>query len=427
MKQIQKESAKNMLEYKMAPCDLEDAKEIGHGGNGKVVLVPDSYSPEKVIKYFSVASKLSRELKEIRYKRFCREIKVQKCLGKSIKGILPIYDYCCPEEYMEKTPAWFMMPRADKFNVTTQKGIVQKLEDMLELGRIIHEIHGQHMAHRDIKPDNILVLNNQIYLSDYGIVWIDGEESLTHAEERLGPIKIMPPELDVQEDVRKCDYTKSDVYLFAKVLWMYLKRDKYGFKGPYDRSSHQIYLLNDDFKVVTLEPLHMLLQEATKDNWENRPDILTCMNYIHEQIMILKETVSTDLLEMYQLNEKICHFEASVSPSYKVYDEDEKIILFLKEIIPSVKIDFDDGILTQSIRPIKIRKIAPNLYILSHLKMGDKIARIVLHISQIKKYVDKVIIISEKLTDDEKSLIDASDVELIDSRRIGTILINRYR
>ena len=81
----------------------------------------------------------------------------------------------------------------------------------------------------------------------------------------------------------------------------------------------------------------MLLQEATKDNWENRPDILTCMDYIHEQIMILKETVSTDLLERYQLNEKICHFEASVSPSYKVYDEDEKIILFLKEIIPTVK------------------------------------------------------------------------------------------
>ena len=79
-----------------------------------------------------------------------------------------------------------------------------------------------------------------------------------------------------------------------------------------------------------------------------------------------------------------------MSPSYKVYDEDEKIILFLKEIIPSVKIDFDDGILTQSIRPIKIRKIAPNLYILSHLKMGDKIARIVLHISQIKKYDSEI-------------------------------------
>ena len=57
--------------------------------------------------------------------------------------------------------------------------------------------------------------------------------------------------------------------------------------------------------------------------------------------------------------------------------------------------------------------------------MGDKIAKVVLHISQIKKYVDKVIIISEKLTDDEKSLVDVNDVELIDSRRTGTILINR--
>ena len=57
--------------------------------------------------------------------------------------------------------------------------------------------------------------------------------------------------------------------------------------------------------------------------------------------------------------------------------------------------------------------------------MGDKISRIVLHISQIKQYADKVMIISEKLTYDEKSLIDVNDVELIDSRRIGTILINK--
>lgn len=169
MRQIQKERAKNMLEYKLAPCDLKRSKEIGRGGNGKVVLVTDSHSPETVVKYFSVDSKLSKELKERRYKRFCREIKVQEYLGNSIEGILPVYDYCCPEESVEERPAWFMMPRANKFNITIQKGIVQKLEDMLELGRIINEIHARHMAHRDIKPENILIMNNQIYLSDYGM------------------------------------------------------------------------------------------------------------------------------------------------------------------------------------------------------------------------------------------------------------------
>lgn len=425
MRQIQKESVKNMSEYKKPPCNFENAQEIGKGGNGKVVLVKDSYSPERVVKYFCVDSNLSKELKDRRYKRFCREIKTQEYLGNFIKGVLPVYDYYCPEKFMENCPAWFIMPKANKFNVTIQKSIVQKLEDMLELGRIIKDIHGQHMAHRDIKPENILIMNHQICLSDYGMVWIDGEESLTHMEERLGPIKIMPPELDIQEDVRNCDYTKSDVYLFAKVLWMYLKRDRYGFKGPYDRSSNQIYLLKDDFKAATLEPLHKLLQEATKDNWEDRPDIFTCMEYIHHQIMILKEQLSTDLLETYQLNEKISHYEASVFPSYKVYDEDEKIMLFLQEIIPNVKIDFDDGIRIQSIQPIKIKRLASNLYILSHLKIGDKIARIVLHISQIKKYVDKVTIISEKLTDNEKLLVDVDDVEVINDRRIGTILLKR--
>lgn len=54
--------------------------------------------------------------------------------------------------------------------------------------------------------------------------------------------------------------------------------------------------------------------------------------------------------------------------------------------------------------------------------MYNEINKIVLHISRVEKYVDKVIIISEKLTDHEKLLIDVNDVELIDDRRTGTII-----
>lgn len=277
------------------------------------------------------------------------------------------------------------------------------------------------MAHRDIKPENILMMNSQIYLSDYGLVWIDGEESLTHLAERLGPIKIMPPELDVQEDIRKCDYKKSDVYLFAKVLWMYLKRDKYGFKGPYDRSSKQIYLLSSEFGCITLEPLHKLLQEATKDNWEDRPDITVCMRYIHHQIMILEETMPQNLLEKYKLYEGIKYFEASVRPSYKVYDEEEKVKVFMTEMISGVNIDFDYGIKSQRIAPIKVKEISSNLYILSHLKTGDIIVRVGVHISRIKKYDDKVIMVTEKLTDEEKMLIDSKNAAMIDMKTTGTI------
>lgn len=59
MRQIQKERVKSMLEYKLAPCNLEYgnlgyAKEIG------VVLGKGSHSPERG-KYFADDSKLSEK------------------------------------------------------------------------------------------------------------------------------------------------------------------------------------------------------------------------------------------------------------------------------------------------------------------------------------------------------------------------------
>lgn len=141
MKRTQKERVKNMPEYKMAPCDLLNAEEIGSGSNGRVVLVPDSHSPMKVIKFFSVDSSLSKAKRNERYKRFCREIETQKRLGDIIKGVLPVYDYSFPRNFVKHQPAWFMMPKADKLKINDNKKTVYKLYNMLELARIINEIH----------------------------------------------------------------------------------------------------------------------------------------------------------------------------------------------------------------------------------------------------------------------------------------------
>ncbi len=48
---------------------------------------------------------------------------------------------------------------------------------------------------------------------------------------------------------------------------MYLKKDNQGFKGLYDRGSVQVYLKTKNFSCNTLEPIHILLEEVTKDNW----------------------------------------------------------------------------------------------------------------------------------------------------------------
>ena len=108
-----------------------------------------------------------------------------------------------------------------------------KILEMLQLARIIQSIHERDKAHRDIKPENILVLNGKLVLSDFGLCWGIGEERLTGLNERVGPYKIMPPELErVQTDL-DLDFKPSDVYLFSKVIWMTLKGDNIGFRGQY--------------------------------------------------------------------------------------------------------------------------------------------------------------------------------------------------
>lgn len=109
-----------------------------------------------------------------------------------------------------------------------------------------------------------MILDDRLVLSDFGLYWGIEEERLTEFNERIGPYKIMPPELEnVQTDL-DLDFRPSDVYLFAKVLWMTLKGDNIGFRGQYQRGDVQIFLNKEVFgDVITLEPIHKLIEQAT--------------------------------------------------------------------------------------------------------------------------------------------------------------------
>ena len=105
------------------------------------------------------------------------------------------------------------MPKANPYKLIRKSNIYPKILEMLRLARIIQSIHERKRAHRDIKPENILILNEELVLSDFGLYWGLEEERLTELNERIGPYKIMPPEFErVQTDL-DLDFRPSDVYL----------------------------------------------------------------------------------------------------------------------------------------------------------------------------------------------------------------------
>ena len=243
-------------------------EKIGKGGNG-IVYVTELYDGGKelpykgnyAIKFLEISSKFVHE-KEKRVQRFIKEIKTVLLFQDSIRGIIPIYDASIfLEENQENI--WYLMPKADRYNIKNFS-VKEKLVQMIQVGNCIKQLHERGFAHRDIKPKNLLIFENHLCLSDFGLVWNieDTVGTITEVNDRLGPQNIRPPEMQMIEAVNGVDYRKSDVYLFAKTIWIVLHDDyNKGFSGEYSRSHSAVYINKDDFKLETAEPLHCLMEQ----------------------------------------------------------------------------------------------------------------------------------------------------------------------
>ncbi len=352
---------------------------LGSGGNGEVFsieLLRGKEILEKewsnvdlsklVVKFFVCDVKKNIAEQKKRYERFRREVKIQREYCKKFSGVIPILECYCPEEHLgRKYEAWYIMPEAKVFKVSNDIPLKQKLEQMLELANVICQLHNNGIMHRDIKPDNIFFYGNQICLGDFGLVWMADVESLTIYNERIGPIKILPPELENGEERQNCNYKYSDVYLFAKVLWMYIKRDGYGFRGEYMRGMSQVYLDKRKFDVSTFEPIHELLEKATRHKWQERLTIEECSDQIRKQINVCESSIHNSILNQYIYREELTYFQSVVEPNIKVYSDKTDIYNCLSKTIRYCRLEILSDSESYTICPEIIRRENRDLYLLT--------------------------------------------------------------
>ena len=248
-------------------------QKVGSGGNGTVfdVLVEQpSVDLVPVQNGYVVKILTTDNHREKRERRFTKEILTVNELQDEIKGILPIYDYSLGDN--QDGLFWYLMPKGKDFYAEKLTGY-KKLLCLLQLGNTISQLHKKNHAHRDIKPENILFYNNETFLSDFGLVWDSyDDQNLTSIGEGIGPNRIRPPELDAySEKVADYDFQASDIYLFAKTIWIVLTEYKNGFRGEYSRGDPAICLNHFSLDLgSTLEPLHKLLDGATKHDYADR-------------------------------------------------------------------------------------------------------------------------------------------------------------
>lgn len=337
--------------FKSRHYEFMVGNKIGAGGNGCVFKVHRIRRDgiEQCDKY--AIKILHKDCNHTRYERFKKEIKNVADINRqnpSIK-IIKIFDY----DTITKNKSWYLMLEGQSFfEYCKQISFTEKIKYMLELANIMCDLHDLGYQHRDIKIDNLLILNKILYLADFGLIFKTNDLRVTHIKERLGPYSWGPPELE-DNSLSITDFKPSDVYLFAKTVWICFKEKPYGFRGVYERTS-QFYLDSASFHVFTLEPIHEMLEKATKNEREKRINIQECRNLLQKQLKIAIDKKPDKDAYINKDKESTLEILKDDKEDSRVYRDINVILKIVKEKILSSTIYVTEGDKSINIDGVKI-------------------------------------------------------------------------
>lgn len=201
----------------------EILKSIGEGGMANVYLAHDTILDR------DVAIKVLRgdlENNEKFIRRFQREAKSVSDL--SHPNIVEVYDvgeedsqHYIVMEYIDGKTLKQLVQKRGALTVAEVIDIMSQLTDGLA------QAHDAYIIHRDIKPQNIMILDNgMVKITDFGIAMSMNATQLTQTNSVMGSVHYLPPE----QASGKGATIKSDIYS-AGILMYELLTGSVPFKG----------------------------------------------------------------------------------------------------------------------------------------------------------------------------------------------------
>lgn len=271
----------------------EILKSIGEGGMANVYLANDTILDRKVaIKV--LRGDLSSDDKFIR--RFQREALSVSNL--SHPNIVEVYDvgeedgnYYIVMEYIEGKTLKQLLKKRETLTLPEVIDIMTQLTDGLT------HAHESYIIHRDIKPQNIMILDNgMVKITDFGIAMALNATQLTQTNSVMGSVHYLPPE----QANGKSATVKGDIYSLG-IMMFELLTGSVPFKGD---NAVEIALKHMKEKMPSIRKINPTIPQsveniiikATAKNPKNRyesvhdmhEDLLTCMEKENEKKVVFE-------------------------------------------------------------------------------------------------------------------------------------------
>src|SRR5258708_7122839 len=290
---------------------------IARGGNGQVWLAEDESRKQVAIKFLV-------KNRPVAYARFRDEIAVlRKITG--VPGILPILHANLPLTLDVARP-WYAMPLGTPIDDWARRVTPrQRVEAIAAAAKTMAALHDRQIAHRDIKPGNLVMFDSGCHVVDFGLVHYPEKTALTGYKEHIGPLWTMAPE--VRRNGSNADPFPADVFSLAKTLWILLTQVAQGFDGAYVAGSE--FSIRSLFPDSFVTPLEALLSAATAHNPAERPTIGEFEEKLRSWLQISDDFLRTNPL---QWQEALSRLFPVAAPTRATWADPARIVAILNAV-----------------------------------------------------------------------------------------------
>ena len=192
---------------------------------------------------------------------------------------------------------------------------------MTQILRAVQHAHDKGIVHRDIKPQNIILLpNGNIKVTDFGIARFSRSDTKTLTEQAIGSVHYIAPEQAKGEATDE----KADIYSIGVVLYEMLAG-----KVPFDsENAVSVALMQvqaNAQKLTQINPdipkgLEQICVHAMQKNPRDRYQTAT------EMLLDIEEIIKNPNTTFNYSNNNETFTETVIEPSYDVQDEYDEVI-----------------------------------------------------------------------------------------------------